>query len=88
MKLSVKQLPLGLLCVFFAKSLITGIQWPEATVILVLAALSYLYEHKSNDEQIKELLTRADKQDKKISDLNDSISSARVANSYKSNLRA
>lgn len=56
MKLQIKHTPLLAFLLFFLKSLILGVNWQEVGFGLVLGLIAYLYEHKSNDKKIEQVL--------------------------------
>lgn len=51
----VKFVPLSLFCAYFIKALIFSVNFPEATILAVLASAACFFLYKDSDSKLKEL---------------------------------
>lgn len=86
----VKYIPLGLLVLHGAKSLVQGLSWESVAASLVFAGLWYLLEYKSNDKKLQVLSVRMAELEKAhkdtevlLGDFRSSISALRMTNGLK-----
>jgi hypothetical protein len=91
-----KYFPLALCGLFCLKTLVLGVSWSEATVIIALSALSFAFEKYSQDSTIAEIkteqesfkkhvITELEHKTREITELKTGIGGVKLAMNGKSN---